>query len=97
MASTWFVRCVKRKTNGAIEMVGISLGVGRADEVFCLLKQSVAEFIEKGDTVCVPSGSLLLPNPEVHVVRRKSGIYLRTDADAIEADNLGELPECTDC
>lgn len=92
------ITCVKKNRRGTITEVGLRVMVGEQPLMKqCETKESVARRIGGGDVVYVRPAGSSARGPLVRVVRGLAGVYLRTDADETMADNLGELPECTDC
>lgn len=60
-----------------------------------ITRETAISYCEHGTSVYtgrLENGRLKV-SVQVHVVVTKSGKYLRTDKNSIEADNLGELPE----
>jgi hypothetical protein len=89
----------KKRTDKNGKITGLLIHSRGANDVMTnqgwFTRQAIIDHINSGQTYMTISigNGVWSMGAEVHVVHGKSGDYLRTDRNQIEADNLDSLPE----
>lgn len=92
MTTEYKIICVKKDSNG-IKDIGYVVEIGKGTyQSWKCSKETAIKFIKQNCTFYVDrSGKKVL----VNAVPQNAPLYLRTDGNDIEEDNLGNLPECS--